>query len=445
MCYDHYGVETGEGSVAEAAAEGGGSCATQAWGAWGPCSVTCGPGRAVRQRHYVWPARAFADACRALLTDYRRCHGPRAHCRVKAEYEAEPAEAHGPCAVSQWSEWSPCEGCGVRARTRHYLTPRARKRCHVGFRAAAVMSQAIPCDSGPCYKPTGALANATNFDWFFVDNPTAECPVSAWGEWSPCSSRCGRGRRVRGRLLVAQSARLQPRLTRHLLHLWNQRFAQLQHLELPELNATEEDPEIESMVQEHLERCQFTLTQQEALCDADDGCQVVTPQDVCSLPLSVGPCRGYEERWFYDTIRNECEPFGFTGCGGNANNFPTKEICNRQCKRKQNDIYNIALNSHPEIIFKKIKPTPSNRDNEVMQNDTPILADDVDCETGSWLGWSDCFGDCDYAIKLNYRLILQGVSGLGKPCSKLIKSRICKPGYCRKLFLVNNNSSVEFD
>lgn len=54
--------------------------------------------------------------------------------------------------------------------------------------------------------------------------------------------------------------------------------------------------------------------------------------DVCTLPASVGPCRGYAERWFYDATKAVCEPFGFTGCGGNANNFPTKEECHRKCK-----------------------------------------------------------------------------------------------------------------
>lgn len=33
---------------------------------------------------------------------------------------------------------------------------------------------------------------------------------------------------------------------------------------------TSDDPKLEALVQEHLERCQFTLTQQEALCDGDD-------------------------------------------------------------------------------------------------------------------------------------------------------------------------------
>ncbi|XP_068627993.1 spondin-1-like [Battus philenor] len=412
---------------------GGGSCATQAWGAWGPCSVSCGSGRAARQRHYLWPGRAFTDGCRAVLTDYRHCHGPRAHCRVASEYEVDPAETSGPCAVSSWGEWSPCEGCGVRARTRHYLAPRARKRCHVGFRARTVMSQAMPCDAGPCTKPPSNLVNVTNFDWFFVDNPRGECEVTTWGDWSPCSVRCGRGRRMRNRLYVAQDARVQRQLTRRLLHDWNQRFAELQDLEVTVANITNEDPEVESKVQDHLERCQFTLTQQEALCDGDDNCQdIITPQEICSLPSSVGPCRGYEERWFYDKPRGSCEPFGFTGCGGNANNFRTREICQRHCLGTPNTTAN--THSIAETIFKKLKPTPSHEDNEVMLNDMPVLEEDIDCETGPWLGWSDCFGDCDYAIKLNYRLIVQTPSGTGKPCQKLIKSRTCRPGHCRKLF-----------
>ncbi|CAH2063434.1 unnamed protein product, partial [Iphiclides podalirius] len=423
----------------------GGSCATQAWGLWGPCSVTCGPGRATRQRHFVWPARALTDGCRAVLTEHRPCRGVRAHCRAPSEYEPESAERSGPCAVSEWGQWSPCEGCGVRARTRHYLAPRARKRCHVGYRARTVMSQAIPCDAGPCAKPPEYLINATDFDWFFVDNHRGECKVTPWGEWSPCTAKCGRGRRIRTRLYVASDSRVQRLLTRRLLHEWNQRFAELQELEIPAVNITYEDPELEGLVQEHLERCQFTLTQQEALCDGDESCQDITPQDVCSLPASVGPCRGYEERWFYDTTRGSCEPFGFTGCGGNANNFPTRELCQRQCENTKNDTGGRVQVSSAEINFKNLKPTSSHGDNDVMLNDAPVAEDDVDCVMGPWLGWSECFGNCDYGIKLNYRLVKIAAMGSGKPCAKLIKSRTCTPGHCRNIFIFTNNPSFELE
>ncbi|XP_045763789.1 spondin-1-like isoform X3 [Maniola jurtina] len=356
----------------------GGACATHAWGPWGACSVTCGEGRVARQRHYVWPAKAKADACRIALTEYRSCRGPRMHCRVISDYEPDPAESSGPCAVSPWSQWSPCAGCGVRARTRHYLVARAHKRCHVGFRARTVMSQAMPCEAGPCHRP-GDPANATNFDWFYI--------------------------------------------------------------ELPFENVTSDDPKIESLVQEHLDRCQFTLTQQEALCDGEDSnCENETvSEEVCKLPVSVGPCRGYDERWFFDSSRGNCEPFGYTGCGGNANNFRNRDACERACHSNKEEAVTPSL---IEASTKKIKATPSTEDNEVMQNDAP--PPDVNCEMGPWLGWSDCFGECDFAVKLNYRHILRHPSGSGKPCHKVVKSRICKPTHCKKLLLNINNSSEMF-
>lgn len=40
--------------------------------------------------------------------------------------------------------------------------------------------------------------------------------------------------------------------------------------ELPYENITSDDPAVDALVQEHLDRCQFTMTQQEALCDGED-------------------------------------------------------------------------------------------------------------------------------------------------------------------------------
>ncbi|XP_060800707.1 spondin-1 [Amyelois transitella] len=413
-----------------------GACATYAWGPWGPCSVTCGPGRALRQRHYVWPARAYAEACRVRLTDYRRCNGPRLHCRAVSEYEPDPAESSGPCAVTTWSEWSPCEGCGVRARTRHYVVPRAFKRCHIGFRASTVLSQAMPCEAGPCDKPARVNTTSAILDWFYRDETHGPCRVSQWSDWSPCTARCGRGRRLRTRLYLVRDFPVQQEIVRLLFNTWQRRFNELQNItEFPD-NETVKNPEVTRLAQEHITRCQYTLNQQEALCDSENGsCGRVSPE-VCKLPLMVGPCRSYSERWFYDAATNTCEPFGYTGCGGNANNFRDRESCIEACKNN----HNITTTATPstttpatETTTKKMKPVkPTDMsNNEVIQNDIPTVQEDVNCETGPWLGWSDCVGECDYAFKLNYRLVLRPASGVGKACRKLMKTRACRPAHCR--------------
>ena len=53
--------------------------------------------------------------------------------------------------------------------------------------------------------------------------------------------------------------------------------------------------------------------------------------DVCSLPVASGPCDESHVRWFYNSASQECEPFAYGGCAGNANNFQSRESCEARC------------------------------------------------------------------------------------------------------------------
>lgn len=69
-------------------------------------------------------------------------------------------------------------------------------------------------------------------------------------------------------------------------------------------------------------------------CDRDEQCRpgehcVVV--DICRAPADVGPCDAVFPRWFYNSDTAECEEFIWGGCGGNANNFETKEECEAMC------------------------------------------------------------------------------------------------------------------
>lgn len=51
----------------------------------------------------------------------------------------------------------------------------------------------------------------------------------------------------------------------------------------------------------------------------------------CKLPADVGMCRGFAQRFFYDGADQECKPFTYGGCLGNANNFASQEECLSAC------------------------------------------------------------------------------------------------------------------
>ncbi|XP_047994781.1 papilin-like isoform X5 [Leguminivora glycinivorella] len=61
-------------------------------------------------------------------------------------------------------------------------------------------------------------------------------------------------------------------------------------------------------------------------------CEIIcAPQDVCSLPAEVGLCRAAIPRFYFNAASRRCEPFTYGGCGGNHNNFETIQECEQRC------------------------------------------------------------------------------------------------------------------
>uniref|UniRef100_A0A4W2CQF6 BPTI/Kunitz inhibitor domain-containing protein n=1 Tax=Bos indicus x Bos taurus TaxID=30522 RepID=A0A4W2CQF6_BOBOX len=53
--------------------------------------------------------------------------------------------------------------------------------------------------------------------------------------------------------------------------------------------------------------------------------------DICLEPPYMGPCKTVMIRYFYNAYTGLCERFRYGGCGGNKNNFLTKEECMKTC------------------------------------------------------------------------------------------------------------------
>ncbi|EGD75879.1 mantle protein 9 [Salpingoeca rosetta] len=52
---------------------------------------------------------------------------------------------------------------------------------------------------------------------------------------------------------------------------------------------------------------------------------------VCHQPPVPGDCDGHASRWFFNPRTSQCEEFAYGGCGGNGNNFASKEACEQRC------------------------------------------------------------------------------------------------------------------
>ena len=75
----------------------------------------------------------------------------------------------------------------------------------------------------------------------------------------------------------------------------------------------------------------------------------------CNLAPNGGSCKAYFQMYFYNKSSGNCEVFIYGGCGGNSNNFSTKEECKKNC------IDTVA--SRSEISCIKNSASKSDREN----------------------------------------------------------------------------------
>jgi hypothetical protein len=77
----------------------------------------------------------------------------------------------------------------------------------------------------------------------------------------------------------------------------------------------------------------------------------------CYLPKVTGPCKGTDQKWYFDRQWNKCMEFEYGGCLGNANNFNSQTDCQESCLRTPDDVAVCAQPYEPGPCryFKTIK------------------------------------------------------------------------------------------
>ncbi|XP_054481036.1 kunitz-type serine protease inhibitor PIVL [Anoplopoma fimbria] len=57
--------------------------------------------------------------------------------------------------------------------------------------------------------------------------------------------------------------------------------------------------------------------------------------DRCLEPMSEGACSEYVLLWYFHPRSGECRPFVYGGCGGNGNQFPSRQECQSWCRMER--------------------------------------------------------------------------------------------------------------
>jgi hypothetical protein len=144
-------------------------CVMSEWSLWTPCSKSCGEGSQARKRSVNVATAHGGVECPALKEDYRNCN---AH------------ECPVDCVVSEWEGWTPCSlSCGgVGTQSKYRI---------VTLEAAL---GGAPC---PSTKATKSC---------YIGKCPVHCSVSAYSQWSACTTSCGGGAQTRSRSVMATAA-----------------------------------------------------------------------------------------------------------------------------------------------------------------------------------------------------------------------------------------------
>uniref|UniRef100_A0A1Y1JWI6 Spondin-1 n=1 Tax=Photinus pyralis TaxID=7054 RepID=A0A1Y1JWI6_PHOPY len=387
------------------------NCEVTEWSAWTACSVTCGKGIKYRQRRYK--NEGNQHSCRMRLTERASCRGLQKYCRE----DPNGADNEDPrCKLTDWGEWSTCSvtcGIGTKTRSRRYRNRNAAKRCAAGQENPPILEQNLECNGEGEDCEEGEAAEKE-----------PDCPDYHWSSWTPCSSTCGKGVKVRYLLSLEEGDQRQ--------FLMRQSRA---HGAYDEYNVPggdeEEDDEIRSTNNDCANRNPVEVVE----CYADDvpSCDELS---ITTEPVTDAPVLQPESNEIIDpdgevqnckvTPWSDWSPCNVTGA------------CGHGFKEKYREVLIPAANGgKPCPLLSKtkkcrIKCKPGATDYSTFENlpSWPTVTthtQGIYCEMSEWSAWSPCSQSCGAeAVQQRTRKIMRRVTGKGEPCSYRIDQKSCQ-------------------
>ncbi|XP_012230745.1 spondin-1 isoform X2 [Linepithema humile] len=409
------------------------ACRVTHWGEWGACPVTCGRGTQLRQRHFRDEAAANANKCSTPLTDRKPCYNiQNPYCTTNGRHDGLLDSEK--CVLTEWSAWSSCSstcGKGHKTRARNFRQKKFRKMCKA-VPNGPELQQSIDCDNEPCegedmeeVRPRLNHLDDDDEDEDYggersdgngeiTEEWLQKCPAdryTQWSMWSPCSSSCGPGVKLRSRLLAYKGT-------------WS--------------GSDKDDGDSH-------EECKV----QQASCIAEiSSCDLSNEEaeKICSEPVEKGRCNSNILRFYFDKQTSRCHVFSYSGCDGNRNNFSTDKDCNNVCGNFQRELranlsaimknFKVSLSSvlSYHIPAQEQRSTKAKRaqhekeDFKGIQAGSQIMesseSNKVDCQVSEWSKWSHCASCRGYSMSI--REIMIPAKDGGKKCpKKLLRKKKC--------------------
>ncbi|XP_011694985.1 PREDICTED: spondin-1 isoform X3 [Wasmannia auropunctata] len=375
------------------------ACRVTSWGKWAPCSVTCGKGSQLRQRDYRDKAASYANKCSTPLSGRKPCfNAENPYCLNNGGHGATWDDKM--CDMTPWSPWSECSstcGEGSKTRYRNFRQKRYRKHCRA-VPHGPLLQQTINCGNKPCEGE---------------DTTEEACPADRfleWSMWSPCSVSCGSGIQVRSRQLLDKD------------------------------DLDKDDDNLDK------EKCKMQIVP----CTSQISCNYTRQEaeKICNEPKKEGNCthnQNINQRAYFDKKSGKCLPFLYIGCGGNRNNFPTVQDCQKVCIN-----FHGELRANLSTIMKNLKvslssvlsyhiPVQQQRTSKAKraqhgeknfnaQPSSQIIEWDengkVDCQVSEWSKWSRC-ENC-HGFTTSTREIMIPAQNGGKRCPKIYRKKKCR-------------------
>ncbi|XP_029663051.1 spondin-1 isoform X3 [Formica exsecta] len=406
------------------------ACKVTPWEEWSPCSVTCGRGIQLRQRKFR--DEAAANKCNTPLTGRKRCYNAESpYCTGNSRHDGLLDSEN--CKLTPWGAWSSCSsscGEGSRTRSRNFQLKKYRKQCKA-VPNAPELQQSVDCENKPCEgedteevrqlylltshvndEDKNYVAERADNSGEIIEEWLQRCPTNRyteWSIWSPCSSSCGPGVKLRSRLHNDSNSGS---------------------------HKDDNDSHEECKVQQascvaEIPSCDFSREEAEK---------------ICSEPMEKGRCNSNILRAYFDKQSSRCHLFSYSGCDGNRNNFPTEQDCNNVCGNFQRE-----LKANLSAIMKNLKVSLSSvlsyhipvqeqrsakakraqyekEDFRGIQAGSQIMESSenskVDCQVSEWSKWSRCENCRGYTIST--RTITIPAQDGGKSCSKkLLRKKKC--------------------